>query len=325
MNRRDAVIALLALGAAPRAAKAQQTGKVRRIGILTLGIAPATPLMEAFRHGLQAHGYVEGQRIALEYRFAQGKLDRLPVLAAELVRLKVDIIVTESTPAAQAAKQATSTTPIVMALGGDPVVHGLVASLSRPGGNVTGLTLAGADRIGKQLQLLKEALPKTTLVALIYNAANPNHTESLRDAETASRSLGMQLKSIAVRSPADLDAAFRAVAEARPGALVTIGDGMLLGNSERIGDFAAKSRLPGVFPQPEFAEAGGLMSYGPSLEANFRRAAAFVDKILKGANPADLPVEQPTKYELIVNQKTARAIGISIPQAVLLRADRVIE
>jgi putative tryptophan/tyrosine transport system substrate-binding protein len=326
VGRRQFLIATGAILATPLIAEAQSPGKVRRIGILTLGTAPATSHIEAFRQGLREHGYVEGQGIALEYRFAQGTIEKLPALAAELVRLNVDIIVTESTPAALAAKQASARIPIVMAIGGgDPVLHGLVASLRRPGGNVTGLTLEGAARTGKQLQLLKEALPKTTLVAVIYNAAHPNAAAYLQEAKDAGQSLGLQLKLVAVRGPADLDEAFRTVTEARPSAFITLGDGMLLGNRERICEFAAKSRLPGAFPTAEFAEAGGLMAYGPNLAANYHRAAAFVDKILKGAKPGDLPVEQPTKFELVINLKTAKALGMSISQSMLVRADRAIE
>lgn len=325
MRRRRLVIAI-GLGALAPLGALGQVAKVRRIGIFTLGQAPATANIEAFRQGLREHGYVEGQGIALEYRFAQGKLDRLPALAEELVRLNVDIIVTESTAAAQAAKQASARIPIVMAVGGgDPVKYGLVASLRRPGGNVTGLTLVGADRSGKQLELLKEAIPRTTLVAVIYNAANPVSAQFLQEAEAASRLLGLQLKLVEVRKPADLDEAFRIVAEARPSAFITLGDAMLLNNRERIGNFAVANRLPGAFPSSEFAEAGGLIAYGPNLAAVYHRAAAFVDKILKGAKPGELPVEQPTKFELVVNLKTAKALGLKIPPPILARADRVIE
>jgi len=268
---------------------------------------------------------VEGQNIALEFRFAQGRPEKLPAMAAELVHMKVEVIVTESVLAAREAKQATGTIPIVTAIHGDPVGAGLVASLTRPGGNVTGLSLLAPELSGKRLQLLKEVTPKATQVAAIWNAANPAAARYLTETRSAARSLGVQLQSVEVRHPSDLDAAFETVTGARASALITLPDGMLLANKTRIIEFAAKSRLPALFPDQEFAEAGGLMAYGPSLASNFRRAAAYVDKILKGAKPADLPIEQPTKFELTINLKTAKALGLTIPQSVLGRADQVIE
>lgn len=306
-------------------ARAQYPAKVVRIGILTFGVAPSAPLLEAFRQGLREKGYVEGKSIELEYRFAQGKADTAPALAAELVALKVDVIVTEGTPTALAAKHATTTIPIVTTLVGDPVQLGLAASLGRPGGNVTGLTTSAADRTGKQLQTLKEIAPNIAGVAVIYNAARPDSADRLKEAKAAAKSLKLPIQFVGVRSPADLDAAFETLISARPGALITIGDGMLLGNRKRIVEFAAKRRLPGAFPEREFAEAGGLMAYGPNVASNFRRAAGFVDKILKGAKPADLPIEQPTKFDLVINLRTATALGLKIPPAVLARADELIE
>ena len=319
------VAAILLLLIAPLAGDAQPPAKFARIGLLTLAVAPSTPLAEAFRQGLREHGYVEGQNLAFEYRYAEGRADRLPALAAELVRLKVDVIVTESNMAALAAKSATETIPIVMAIAGDPVKAGVVGSLARPGGNVTGLTLMHPELSGKRLQLLKEAVPRIALVAVIWNPTDPAAVDFLRETEVAARSLGLRLHVIEARAPAELDAAFKAVADARPSAFFTLPGGMFQDNQTRILEFAKKNRLPGVFPNRVFVEAGGLISYGPNLAASSRRAAAFVDKLLKGAKPADLPIEQPTKFELVINLKTARALGLTIPASVLVRADQAIE
>ncbi len=310
----------------PLTTAAQQPAKIPRIGILTLVSASSAPLLfEAFRQGWREHGYVEGQNIAFEYRFAQGRADRLPTMAAELVSMKVDVIVTESVAAALAAKRATQTIPIVMAISGDPVGAGLVASLPRPGGNVTGLSLLAPELSGKRLQLLTEAAPRTTRVAVIWNPVSPASAGYLRETEAAARSLGLQLQPVEVRSPADLDAAFKAVARARPSALITLADGMLPANRTRIVQFAAKSQLPGVFPHREWADAGGLMAYGPSFASNWRRAATYVDKILKGAKPAELPVEQAMRFELVINMKTAKALGLTFPQTILIQATEVIQ
>jgi putative ABC transport system substrate-binding protein len=279
----------------------------------------------AFLEGLRDLGYVDRNNIVIEYRSAEGKLERLPKLAADLVNLKVDVVVTRGTPAASAAKQATQTIPIVMAIsGGDLVKLGLVTSLSRPGGNVTGVTLQAPELSGKRLELLKEAAPKTTSVAVIWNASNRSNAGFLRETEDAARLLSLQLRSIEVRSPVDLDTAFKAVARNRPDALITLADGMLFGNRMRIIEFTVKSKVPAMFPDRGFAEAGGLMVYGPDHAWNFRRAAWYVDRILKGAKPADLPVEQPMKFELVINLKTAKQIGLTIPPNVLARADKVI-
>jgi putative ABC transport system substrate-binding protein len=300
-------------------------GKRSRIGIITFGFEPSSRPVEAFRQALCDHGHVEGKNIAFEYRFAKGQIDTLPTLAAELVGLNVDVIVTEGTPTAVAVKRATTSIPIVTAAVTDPVRLGLITSFARPGGNVTGVTFAVGDRAGKQLQLLKEIAPNAKLVAVIHNAARTDMAERLAEAKAAAQSLGFSLQLTAVRSPADLDAALDSVMSARADAFTTLGDGMLWGNRKRIVDFAAKIRLPAVFPEREFAESGGLLAYGPDLASNFRRAAAYVDRILKGVKPADLPVEQPTKLELVVNLKTAAALGIKIPPAVMVRADEVLQ
>jgi putative ABC transport system substrate-binding protein len=303
------------------AAGAQQ---IPKIGIITLGVGASSPYLDALRQGLREHGYIEGKNIVLEYRFAQGHADRLPDMAAELVRLNVNVIITESGPAALAVNQATKKIPIVMAVGTSPVKMGLAASFARPGGNVTGLTLAGAARTAKQLQLLKESVPSTSTVAVIYSPRT-DIEEELKEATETARSLGLALKFFQVRTPHDFDATFEAVAAARPNAMMTIGHGMLIGNSKRIADFALKARLPAVFPEREFVDAGGLMAYGPDIGSNFHRAASFVDKILKGAKPGDLPIEQPTKWGLVVNLRTAKALGLKIPGSVLVRADELIQ
>jgi len=290
-----------------------------------MSVTSSMAAFEGFRQGLRDHGYVEGQNIVLEFRFAQGKPEMLRAMAAELAQMKVDIIVTESNLAAQAAKDASETIPIVMAVTGDPVGAGLVASLARPGGNITGLSVLARELSSKRLQLLKEVTPKAARVAVIWNAAYPASAGYLAQTRAAARSMGLELQSFEVRSPSDLDSAFEAVAVARPSTLITLPDGMLLANRTRIVEFTKRSQLPALFPDREFAEAGGLMAYGPSLAANFRGAATYVDKILKGTKPADLPVEQPTKFELVINLKTARALGLTIPQSVLLRADQLIE
>ena len=310
---------------APFGAQAQQAQRVPRIGILTLSVAPSMAAFDGFRQGLREHGYVEGQNIVLELRFAQGKPEMLRALAVELVRMQVDIIVTESNLAAQAAKDASATIPIVMAVTGDPVGAGLVESLARPGGRITGLSVLASELSGKRLQLLKEVTPKAMRVAVIWNAAYPAAAGYLAETRAAARSIGLDLQSFEVRNPSDLDVAFDGVRAGQPSALITLADGMLLANRTRIVEFAAKSRLPAVFPDREFAEAGGLMAYGPSLAANFRSAVTYVDKILKGAKPGDLPVQQPTEFELVINLKTAKALGITISQSLLLRANEVIQ
>jgi ABC-type uncharacterized transport system substrate-binding protein len=326
MDRRRFLLTSLAGAlAAPLAAEALRTGTVPRIGVLTLSVGFATPTFQAFRQGLRDQGYVEGQNATIEFFFADGRPERLRDMATELVRTKVDVIVTESVLAAREARNATATIPIVTAVHGDPVGAGLAASITRPGGNVTGLSLLAPELSGKRLQLLQEVYPKATSVAIIWNTNNVAAARYLAESRSAARSLGLQIQSVEVREPSDLDAAFDAIVAARPSALMTLPDGMLLANATRIVEFAARTRVPALFPDQEFAAAGGLIAYGPSLAANFRLAATFVVKILKGAKPADLPIEQPTMFSLVINLKTAKAMGFRIPPSLLARADQVIE
>jgi putative ABC transport system substrate-binding protein len=329
MDRRVFISGItLGLLTAPFAAEAQETGKVPRIGFLVLtSPSTASRLLDAFRQGLREVGWVEGQNIVIDYRFAEGKYDRLPDLAAELVRLKVDIIVAVATPGVAAAKNATETIPIVMIAGSaDPVGLGFIASLVRPGGNVTGLSYSvGPEIFGKQLELLKETVPKVRRVAILSNPASPVQPLIIREVNVAARSLGVQLQLLEARGPSEFDGAFAAMAKERVGALLVVADPMLISHRTRLADIAARSRLPAAYGTRDSVEAGGLMSYGPSVPDLFRRSAAFVDKILKGASPADLPVEQPTTFELVINLKTAKALGLTIPPSLLQRADQVIE
>ena len=311
----------------PLAAEAEQARKVYRIGYIAGTAAPAAAhLVEAFRQGLRDLGYVEGENVVIEYRWAEGRYERLPALAAELVRLKVDVIFAVITVAALAAKSATRTIPIVTAAASDPVEQGLVASLARPGGNVTGLTsTVGPEIAGKRLELLKEAVPMVSRVAVLWNPDSPPAAPHLRETEIAARSLRMQLQILEARSPQELESAFAAMTSAHAGALVVLPDAMFFAHRTRIAELAAKHRLPVMHGLREHVEAGDLIAYSVSLRDLWRRAAVFVDKILKGANPADLPVEQPTKFELVINMKTAKALGLTIPPSVLGRADQVIE
>ena len=283
--------------------------------------------LDAFRQRLRELGWVEGQNIVIDYRYAEGRVDRLPDLAAELVRLKVDLIVASAgTQAATAAKNATETIPIVMIYVRDPVGTGLIASLARPGGNVTGVSgSAGLELFAKQLELLKETVPKIRRVAILSNPDNAYHQLAIREVNVAARSLGVQLQLLEARGPNEFDGAFAAMAKERVGALLVLSDAIFGSHRTRLADLAARSRLPAAFGVRDDVEAGGLMSYGPSFLDLFRRSAAYVDKILKGAKPADLPVEQPNKFELVINLKTAKTLGLTIPQSVLLRADQVIE
>ena len=321
---------LLTIGLlAPRAVGAQQPANVPRIGWLS--IASRTPevshLLDAFVQGLRDLGYVEGQSIAIEYRFAEGRPERLPGYAAELVGLKMDIIVTPNPAGTQAAKQATRTIPIVMLTVADPVASGLIASLARPGGNITGLSAtAGPEIVGKRLELLRQAVAKASRVAVLRNPTNPDAAQMSKEMEGAARTLGVHLQVVDVRVPNDLDSAFAAMTRDRADALLLLGDTMFNLHRARIASLAAKSRLPTVSGSREtVAETGFLMSYGPSQPDLFRRAATYVDKILKGAKPADLPVERPTKFELVINLKTAKALGLTIPASVLARADELIQ
>jgi putative tryptophan/tyrosine transport system substrate-binding protein len=311
---------------APLAAEAQQTAKIARIGFLSPAADPR--LREAFLQGLRDLGYVEGRNLVIEIRSAEGKFERLPALAAELVALKVDVIVVGGTPAALAAKQATTILPIVVSAAGDLVASGLVTSLTRPGGNVTGLSMLSSDLVGKCLELLKQAVPGVSRVAVLWQpGVLDEHTEKdiLKGAEVAARALGVQLQFVEARGPKDFDRAFSEITRARPGALTVLPSSMFLTERRRLVDLAAKNRLPAVYFVREFVDAGSFMSYGPNLPDLSRRAATYVDKILKGAKPGDLPIEQPTKFELVINLKTAKGLGLTIPPSLLQRADQVIE
>ena len=311
------------------AAQSQEKQKVPRVGYISPG-SSSDPMrlrrFEAFREGLRELGYVERQSIVLEPRWAEGQYARYPALVADLVRLKAGVIVVVGGTATKAAKEVTRTVPIVMSLVIDPVGSGLIPSLAHPGGNVTGTSIMAPDLVGKQLELLKEVVPKVSRVAVLWNPDNPGGVPQLRQAEAAARALGVRLQTLEARSPHELDSAFAAMTRERAGALVILNDAILGVNlSKQIAELAAKSRLPAVHGVPEYAQAGGLMVYGANLLDLERRAATFVDKILKGAKPADLPIEQPSKFELIINLNTARALGLTIPSSVLLRADQVIE
>ncbi|SRR6266849_4533544 len=310
---------------APLAAEAQPAGKIWKIGFLG-GSRSNVGFTEAFEQGLRELGYVDGQNIAIEYRFAEGKDERLPLLAAELVDLKVDVLVAPLTQGTLAAKHATKTIPIVMVNVAGPVESGFVGSLARPGGNVTGLSRLTPELIGKNLELLKEAVPQADRVAALANPTNPLYPVMVRNAKHAAGSLGVELiRVVEARAPNELDGAFASIARERANAVLVLPDGMFWGQRRRIADLALKNHLPSSFQNSEHTEAGGLMSYAPNSFAPYRRAAVYVDKILKGAKPAELPVEQPTKLELTINLKTAKALGLTIPQSLLQRADQVIE
>ena len=313
---------------APLAAEAQPAGKVPRVACLTpwSDSDPGRQRgLEAFRQGLRDLGYVEGQNIAIESRSAEGKDDRLPAHAADLVRSKVDVIVATSGAATKAAQQATRTIPIVMSLVNDPVGSGLVASLARPGGNVTGLTIMAPDLMAKRLELLKEVVPKLSRVALLQNPDNPASAAQLREAEAAARALGVQPQTLEARNPQEIEGAFAAMIRERAGALLILSDAIFFTQRRQIAELAAKGRLPSIIGTRDYPDAGGLMAYGPNFLDLERRAATFVDRILKGAKPGDLPVEQPTKFELVINLKTAKTLGLTIPQTLLQRADQVIQ
>jgi putative ABC transport system substrate-binding protein len=310
------------------AVEAQQPANVFRIGIL--GTYPPTSpefahLWEAFVQGLRDLGYIEGHNLVVERRFMEGKAERLPELAAELVRLNVRVIVAGGQPPPVAAKRATATIPIVMTNFSDPVGLGLVTNLARPGGNITGLALLTVELVTKQLQLLTQAIPKVSRVALLTNPSNPGAALQRREAETAARTLGLQLQVLEAQWLDELAGAFDAMTSQRAEAVFLPGDSVLYFYRKQIADLAIKNRLPALFAPREFAEAGGLMAYGANIADLYRRAATYVDRILKGANPGDLSIEQPTKFELVINVKTAKALGITIPQSLLLRADEVIK
>jgi putative tryptophan/tyrosine transport system substrate-binding protein len=315
------VVALTLCGAV---AEAQEPKKVARIGYLTPNPPSAhSARYEAFRQGLRELGYVEGKNIVIEYRYAEGKQDRVPTLAAEIVRLKVDVIVTGGSTATRAAKEVTVTIPIVMASDPNPIGNGFVASLARPGGNITGLSTLRPELNGKRLELLKEVLPRLARVAVFGSSTAPGNVQQRREIELAAEALGVKLQYVDVLSPKDIQAAFRAASNGRADAFLVVGGNVLFPHAQ-VAELAIKSRLPTIHERQEYVEAGGLMSYGVSITDLDRRAATYVDKILKGAKPADLPVEQPTKFELVINLKTAKQIGLTIPPNVLARADRVI-
>jgi putative ABC transport system substrate-binding protein len=330
MMERRTFMAMLTGGivVAPRVSEAQQATKVPRIGYLGPTLAANPHMIEAFLQGLRDLGYVEGRNVVIEYRSAEGKLERYPALVAELVALKVDVIFVPGTPAAVAAKQATKTIPIVFTAVADPVADGLVTSLARPGGNVTGLSGFSPELVGKRLELLKQAVPGVSRVAVLWQPGSvPELTEKhmLKEADVAARALGVRPQFVEARGPADFDRAFSDMTRARAGALTVLGTPMFFTERRRLVDLAAKNRLPAVYGTRDYVDVGGLMTYGPNTADLVRRAASYVDKILKGAKPADLPVEQPTKFELLINLKAAKALGLTIPQSLLGRADQIIQ
>jgi putative ABC transport system substrate-binding protein len=310
----------------PLAAEAQKAGKVYRVGFLgNSSAALEANLVGPFREGLRELGYVEGRNIVIEYRWAEGKYERFPALIAELAALNVDVIVTAGTPAALAVKRTTPSIPLVMAAVGDPIGVGLVASLARPGGNVTGLSAIAPELEGKRLELLREVVPKLSHIAVLWNPDNPFHAGSVKETRAAAQVLGIKAQLVGVRISEEFPAAFAAIVREQSGALLVLADRIFLHNRARIVDFGAKHRLPGVYPYRELVEAGGLMSFGPSYPGMHRRAAHYVDKILKGSKPADLPVEQPATFELIINLKAAKALGLTIQPSLLQRADELIQ
>ena len=329
MNNRRKIIVALAAGALtiPLASFAQQPAKVYRIGFLSLASAASAQSISraaAVRVGLRDFGYVEGKNLIMEFRWAEGHDDRLAQLADELVRLKADVIVAQGTQGTLAAKRATTTIPIVMGNAANAVDAGLVASLSRPGGNVTGSTSFGTELSAKRFEMLKETVPRITRVAVLKNSHNPSQELDVKAVEIAARSLKAEVEVFGVREPDDFDSAFTAMAKRRINAILVLQDGLLTSNSKKIAELAAKQRLPMIGVE-ELAEAGGLIGYGPNVPAMYRRTGYFVDKILKGANPGDIPVERATKFDLVVNMKTAKALGIKIPNSILVRTDKVIE
>jgi putative tryptophan/tyrosine transport system substrate-binding protein len=308
------------------AAEAQQPKKVARICYLGGSVSgPAAVTLKTIRERLLELGYIEGQNITIESRGFEGKLERLPELAAELVRLNCDVILTSGTEAAQAAKSAIKTIPVVMAFGADAVRRGIVADLARPGGNITGLTDIGTELVGKRLELLKEVVPKLSRVGFLWSPTNPDADYALKETEPVARYLRVGIQSLEVKGPDDFEGAFQAATKKRAGALMVLGGGFFAFHEKRIADLAAKSRLPAIYNATRYVEAGGLMTYSPDRIEQFRRAAEYVDKILRGTKPADLPVERPKKFELVINLKPAKQIGLTIPPEVLARASRIIQ
>jgi putative ABC transport system substrate-binding protein len=319
-----AIVAALAMGLGAVDLSAQQPAKPFRIGFLHPG-TPPNASADVFRNTLHDLGYVEGRDVTIEFRWAEGRMDRLSPLAAELVALKVDVIVVGTTPAIKAVAQKTKTIPIVMTVVADPVADGLVQSLGRPGGNVTGLTIISPELSGKRIELLKEAVPRVGRLAVLWNPGNPTHAAALRESQATAKALGLQTVPVPVQAPADVDGAFATLVRERATALFVLDDAILFIERQRISDLAIKNRLPLVSGISGYADAGGLMTYGARQTDLYNRAAIFVDRILKGAKPANLPIEQPSSFELVLNLKTAKSLGLSISDSVLWRADRLIE
>ena len=324
MRRREFIALVGGAAVWPLAARGQQPDKIYRVGLFSAGL-PLGPASASFAEALRELGWIEGKNIVFEGRYAEDRLDRLPALAVDLVRLNVDVIVAVGTLAHLAAKQATTTIPIVMANAGDPVGSGLVASLAQPGGNITGLSIMSPDLAGKRLEILKEVLPDVFRVAVLWNAANPYSALVFRETEATAQKLRINIQSLEVRGPADVDSALTASIERGARAIIAVEDPLTFGQRKLIAEFSAKNRLPTIYGLRELAELGGLLTYGASLRDLWYRAAGYVDKILKGAKPGDLPVQQPTKFELVINLKTAKTLGLTIPPSLLARADEVIE
>ena len=320
------VLPLVLLVSGPHLSGAQPATKIPRIGLL---FAPSesfiADLVQVFRQGLRELGWVEGRTVAIESRYAEGQVDRLPRLAAELVALQVDVIVTADSTAINAAARATTTIPIVFAAAGDPVAAGHVSSLARPGGNITGLSLLATELSPKRLQFLKEAAPRATRLAILFNPQDPSMVLRVQEAQAAAQALGMATVPLPVRAPGDFEGAFAVMTREHADCLLTVVDGLTIRNSKSIVDFAAANRIPAVYEIRDFVERGGLLSYGPKPRENYRRAAAYVDKLLRGAKAAELPIEQPTQFELVVNLRTAKGLGLALPPALMLRVDQVIE
>jgi len=327
ITRRKVLLAIATtLLAMPLPGETQNARKIYRVGYLGNSSASLEPdLVEAFRQGMRDLGYIEGKNLVIEFRWAEGRYDRFASLVTDLIHLPVDVIVTAGTPGTLAAKNATKTIPLVIAVSGDAVGSGLIESLARPGGNVTGLTTMVPELEGKRLELLLEILPKLARITVLKNDANPLMAILFRQTAAAAKSSGVALEAVDIRAGDDFVKAFASIAKARPDAIIVLADRFLLAERERILTFTAQQRLAAMYPYREFVERGGLISYSPNYAESFRSAARYVDKILKGAKPADLPVEQPTKFELVVNMKTAKTLGIKIPNSILVRADKVIE